>query len=326
MEQNKQKQNRENRHMEEYQMWLCSVPGLYRERIRSLVSYFGTAKAVYEAPESEFELWKRTGNGWSGQLLEFRKKYSPEEVWHRALGKGINFISREREGFPERLRALPDCPEGLFFRGKLPEDGRPAVAIVGARQCSNYGRAMARELSEALTEAGVQVVSGLALGIDGIAQKKCVSMGGSSFGILGCGVDVCYPKENFDLYSQITERGGLISEFPMGTQPMRLHFPLRNRIISGLSEAVVVVEARERSGSLITADLALEQGRDVYAFPGRNTDALSQGCNRLIEQGAGLLTSPESLLRSLNLEGSGGESIQKRNFLLHRKKNWCIVT
>lgn len=187
---------------------------------------------------------------------------------------------------------------------------------MGARQCSNYGRAMARELSAALTEAGAQVISGLALGIDGIAQKKCVSMGGSSFGVLGCGVDVCYPKENFDLYCQIVENGGLISELPMGTQPMRLHFPMRNRIISGFSDAVVVVEARERSGSLITADLALEQGKDVYALPGRNTDALSQGCNRLIEQGAGLLTSPESLLRSLNLDGGKGRIHSKKKLTL----------
>lgn len=175
---------------------------------------------------------------------------------------------------------------------------------------------MARKLSGALSGAGAQIISGLALGIDGIAQRMAVEAGGSSFGILGSGVDLCYPRENFSLYQDILEKGGILSEFPPGSQPKPFHFPMRNRLISGLSDVVIVVEAREKSGSLITADLALEQGKDVYAVPGRSTDDLSRGCNRLIAQGAGVILTPESLLEDLNLTQPAGEKFQKRQVSL----------
>ena len=309
-------QLREQEERERYWLWLCSVPDLSLSAQKALVFYFGSPKGVWEAEEKEFALWKKTGARWVDGLLRFRRNFGPEQVCHSTWQKGIKFISREKDGFPARLRRLPDCPSGLFYRGVLPEENTFCAAIVGARQCSPYGRMMAGKLSRALAGAGVSVISGLALGIDGFAQRAAVEAGGNSFGILGCGVDLCYPQENFALYQDLLRRGGILSEFPPGSRPLPYHFPLRNRIISGLADVVIVVEARERSGSLITADLALEQGKDVYAVPGRSTDELSRGCNRLISQGAGIILAPEGLLEELKLEAAGREKIRKRQVSL----------
>lgn len=302
--------------MEPYWMWLCCVPELSQRSIQALVSYFGSPKAVYEAAESEFEPWKRMELKWVNAFLRFRRSREIRQVCHSAAGKGINFISRENPDFPGRLKALPDCPAGLFYRGRLPKEEVFSAAVVGARQCSGYGRIMAQEISGALAEAGAQIISGLALGIDGIAQRAALQAGGCSFGVLGSGADVCYPKENFPLYQELLREGGVLSEFPPGSSPAAYHFPMRNRIISGLADVVVVVEAREHSGSLITADLALDQGKDVYAVPGRSTDPLSAGCNRLIEQGAGVICSIDGFLKSLGLTERGGENFSKKQLSL----------
>lgn len=312
--------------LENYWLWICSIPGLYCKQIRTLTEYFGSPREVWEAPDKEFQVWKEKNIKWIDILLNFRKKYSPDKVCHSVREKGIQFISWQQEGFPERLRRLSDCPAGLFYKGGLPEQNAPAVAIVGARQCSNYGRAMARELAEVFSAAGVQIISGLASGIDGYAQEAAVDVGGKSFGVLGCGVDICYPRENFQIYRKIGTSGGILSEFPVGMAPMKYHFPLRNRIISGLADAVIVVEAREKSGSLITADLALEQGKEVFAVPGRAGDVLSYGCNWLIEQGAGLVLSPERLLKQLNIFPKNEKNIknfvQKNQLGLAPEEKW----
>jgi DNA processing protein len=174
--------------------------------------------------------------------------------------------------------------------------------MVGARECSEYGKRMAKLFGERLALAGIQIISGMARGIDGISQQAAFNVGGYSLGVLGCGIDICYPSENRRLYDNLADAGCLCSEYPPGTEPNAAFFPRRNRIISALSDAVLVVEARERSGSLITVDMALEQGREIYAVPGRANDILSSGCNRLIRQGAGLVNSPEELLQELSEE------------------------
>ena len=184
----------------------------------------------------------------------------------------------------------------------MPADEKPTVAIVGARMCSEYGRAAAKEFGSKLAESGIQIISGLAMGIDGISQRAAIDAGADSFGVLGCGVDVCYPKSNQDLYERLLKQGGVLSEFLPGTPPKAQHFPARNRIISGLSDLVLVIEAKEKSGTGITVDMALEQGREVYALPGRITDALSKGCHKLIKQGAGIATSPEDIIAALYYE------------------------
>ncbi len=187
------------------------------------------------------------------------------------------------------------------MKGKLPEEDRPGVAIVGARKCTPYGQELALDYGRFLAEHGIQVISGMARGIDGAGQRGALGGGGTTFGVLGCGVDICYPREHIGLYMDIQQRGGILSEHRPGRPPLPMYFPMRNRIISGLSDLVLVMEARERSGSLITADQALEQGKDVYALPGPVTSPFSQGCHRLIRQGAGILISPEDLLAELGM-------------------------
>ena len=225
-------------------------------------------------------------------------------------GKRLDQIKHYKTGdpeYPERLRNIPGAPQNLFVLGKLPEEGRLSVAVIGARDCSEYGKYVARELGTVLGGSGIAVISGMARGIDGISQEAALDAGGSSYAVLGCGVDVCYPEANRQLYERLKISGGILSEYPPGAPALARHFPPRNRIVSGLADVVVVIEARVKSGTLITVDMALEQGREVYVVPGRVTDRLSDGCNRLIRQGAGILLSPEEFLREL-LEGEIGRT------------------
>lgn len=229
------------------------------------------------------------------------------------IERGIRLVWQGEASYPKRLAEIPDRPYALYYAGALPSGERPAVALIGARDCTEYGRHMAGQFGTALARAGVQVISGMARGVDGIGQASALREGGYSMGVLGCGVDICYPRENGELYEALLAGGGVCSEYPPGMEPRALLFPPRNRIISGLSDAVMVIEAREKSGTLITVDMALEQGREVYALPGRATDPLSGGCNRLIRQGAGLVSSPEELLEEIlgpdegRAAGAGGK-------------------
>ena len=291
------------RNMERYWLWLCSCPGLYRPQIAGLIGFFHDPKQLYDAQTRELIRWKKLADDettkWVNSLINYKETVSAVEAEEKLGSRKLRFISRQHPCFPQKLMNLPDGPYGLFFRGHLPDPEKPSVAVIGARRCSNYGQQMAMVLGKALAAEGYQVVSGMAAGVDGVAQSACLSAGGQSYAVLGNGADVCYPQENEDLYDRLEQAGGILSEFPPMTPPLRHHFPLRNRLISGLSDAVIVVEARAQSGSLITADLALDQGKDVYAVPGRFNDLLSYGCNRLIEQGAGIVLSSESLLENL---------------------------
>lgn len=211
----------------------------------------------------------------------------------------FSFITPFEKEYPDKLKNIPDAPAGLYVRGKVPVESEITVAVVGARDCSEYGRYVAEELGSFLGKSGVTVVSGMARGIDGISQWAALEAGGTSIGILGCGVDICYPARNRALFDRLSEQGTIISKYPPGTPPRPMNFPARNRIVSGLADAVVVIEARCRSGTLITVDMALEQGKEVFVVPGRVTDRLSDGCNRLIKQGAAIMLSPEELLEEL---------------------------
>lgn len=203
------------------------------------------------------------------------------------VGKcGIRKVGWDNRQYPERLREIPGAPKGLYLMGELPSEHSPTVAIIGARDCSEYGKFVATELGRVLGKNDIQVISGMARGVDGIAQSAALDAGGKSFAVLGSGVDVCYPVANEALYERLKQQGGILSEYEPGTKALARNFPPRNRIVSGLADAVVVVEARMKSGTLITVDMALEQGREVYAVPGRITDRLSDGCNKLIKLGA----------------------------------------
>ena len=216
------------------------------------------------------------------------------------MAENIHYIRRNSDYYPLRFEGLSDVPMGLYYIGSLPDDNVPSVAVVGARSCSSYGRKTAFALGKFLAENGVQVVSGMAMGIDSSAQEGALAAGGKTFAVLGCGVDICYPRTSYAVYDALAVRGGIIAEVAPGTKPLAYNFPRRNRIISALSDIVIVVEAREKSGSLITVDCALEQGRTVYAVPGRIGDRLSDGCNYLIAQGAGILWSFEAVMDELN--------------------------
>ncbi len=217
---------------------------------------------------------------------------------------GIQYIRQGDAAYPEKLKVYQGMPKELWYRNRLPDPKKRTVAIVGARQSSEYGNAMSRMFARELARAGVQIVSGMAWGIDGFAHAGALDVNGDTFAVLGGGVDVCYPAGHRGLYEHLLRRGGVLSEQPPGTPPKAGYFPARNRIISALSDLVLVVEAKKRSGSLITVDFALEQGKDVFAVPGRVGDVLSEGCLGLLKQGAGLADSPQTLLDALGLSGA----------------------
>lgn len=274
-----------------YWMWLCSIKGLYWRQQKALLYFFEKPENIFHASWSEFQLFRRAGLSWIEQVEKAKTDTYLKQQIDYLKKKELFFCSRENTNFPQKLREIGDCPNGLFFRGSLPPPAMRLAGVVGARVCSTYGKMMARTLSAVLTQEGFGVVSGMAAGIDTSAGYGALEAGNLSWAVMGCGADVCYPRENAGLYNQLISKGGILSEFPPHTEPLKHHFPLRNRIISGLCEFVIVVEARARSGSLITADYALEQGRDVWVVPGRCDDPLSCGCNTLISQGAEIIVN-----------------------------------
>lgn len=208
--------------------------------------------------------------------------------------------------YPYKLKQINNPPKKLFVRGKLPTENKKSVAIVGARNASDYGATLAKSLGKIFSCNDIEVISGLALGIDTCAHIGAIETMHPTYAVLGCGVDICFPVYNQNVFEKILDyKGGIISELEIGTPPLPYNFPLRNRIISGLSDVVIVVEAREKSGSLITADYALEQGKTVFACPGRVGDCLSRGTNNLIKQGAYILTSADDVLSYLGLVVDG---------------------
>lgn len=296
-----------------YIHWICQTLGTgNRSFLRALVG-LGKPREIYDLAVAERLSDKLTDRfrKKAALLSESAKTFDVPGEYERLTGRGIRLVVQGQEDYPKRLTKIPDRPYVLYYAGALPPEGRCAVALIGARDCSGYGGYMAGQFGAALAEAGVQVISGMARGIDGIGQESALRAGGYSMAVLGCGVDVCYPRENRALYEALLADGGVCSEYPPGVGPRALLFPQRNRIISGLADAVLVIEAREKSGTLITVDMALEQGRDVYALPGRVTDPLSSGCNRLIRQGAGLVSTPEELLEELPGR-EGGRSADRK--------------
>lgn len=299
-----------------YWYWLCNIPGIGQKKIKRLLEEFGT-------PE---EICRQKSIKWLTEKEQLAFDVSKREKWLHRYAKlkdlGIRIVTCENEEYPKRFICLHDRPYIIYVKGKLPDEEVPTCGIIGARSCTRYGAILAREFGRILAENGIQVISGLARGIDGEGQYGAVYAGGASFGILGSGVDVCYPVENRHLYEIIQDKGGLISEFAPGTTARPTHFPMRNRLISALSDKLVVVEAQKKSGSLITVDFALEQGKEVFGVPGRITDRLSEGVNNLLRIGAGVLTKPDDILEEFNVENSKKTcNGNKNNFLLAEKEN-----
>ena len=257
------------------------------------------ALAAYAAETGSHVLSAPRTGRWAAFLRGFR-----EHDYRATLGaRGFRFVARSDASFPPLLRAIHDPPPGLFLRGGSDPDllARRSVAIVGARACSPYGSQVARSLGRELAAAGLVVVSGLARGVDGEAHRGALEAAGTTVAVLGCGIDRDYPAAHRALASEIAARGLVVSEYAPGVEPAPWRFPARNRIVAGLSSATIVVEAREASGALITADLALEEGREVYAVPGEITAALSRGTNTLLRLGATPLTSAADVLEAFGL-------------------------
>jgi len=280
-----------------YACWLCNFPDVGSGKRHKLSELCGGPEGVYFAGK---EKWAQVlSEKQVKALAEFTKEWRPEAEYRNMLQQGIWLLNSWDKEYPQCLAEMSDKPYGLFVKGKLPGSEVPTVAIIGARDCSEYGGLVAKELGAFLGRNGIPVISGMARGIDGLAQEAALNVGGTSVAVLGSGVDVCYPPRNRAIYERLVQEGAVISEYPLGTGALAMNFPIRNRIVSGLADAVVVVEARIKSGTLITVDMALEQGREVYVVPGRITDRLSDGCNRLLKQGAALLLSPEEFLEEL---------------------------
>ena len=298
-----------------YAYWLATVPGVSDRIKRQLICRVGSAEEIYFLEERQLAAIEELKPEHVARIVAGRKRLW-EENYDAMCAQGITFLSLEDPSYPQKLKNIPDPPYGIYIKGPLPKPEIKTVAIVGARMCSEYGRAVAEELGRKLAMQEICVVSGMARGIDTAGHQGVLQAGGITCAVLGCGVDVCYPKSNRSLYESILERGCIMSEYPPGIEPLPAYFPARNRIIAGMSDAVVVVEAKARSGSLITADQALEQGRDIYAVPGGIYDALSAGCNNLIHQGAGMLINVDEFIENLawNRNCNGDEKIECDNF------------
>ncbi len=282
-----------------YKYWMFKMLALGNETKAELVRAGITARQLYEMSEEELSGLELLLPEKRAALMAQREAWDLEEEYRKFAASGQGFVTMEDPEYPVNLYTTYGPPYALHFIGNLPAADEKIIAIVGARNCSEYGKKMALELGEALAVHGYTVISGMARGIDAYSHQGALKGGGKTIAVLGCGADVIYPRSNTNLYYQIKESGCIISEYPPHAGALAQQFPARNRIISGMANQVIVVEAREKSGSLITMDFALEQGKDIYAIPGRTTDPLSAGCNRIIAQGAGIITSVEQFINNI---------------------------
>ena len=290
--------------MSDLKYWLGFnlVKGIGPAKVQALLDYFGSLSVAWHATELQLQkigLDQRAIQS----FFEARSQLDLDGCLAQTTKLGVRILTWESNDYPAYLREIPTAPPLLYVQGSIEEIDRLAVAVVGTRRLTAYGRQVTRDLVMGLVRHGVTIVSGLARGIDAIAHKTALEAGGRTIAVLGSGLDCIYPSEHRSLVKQILAgQGAVISEYGLGVQPEAKNFPPRNRIISGLSLGVIVVEAAERSGALITANFALEQGRDVFAVPGNINSVASQGPNRLIQDGAKLVTSVDDVLDELNLQ------------------------
>jgi DNA processing protein len=282
-----------------YWVAFSRVPYIGPSRINRLMARFGSLEQAWRA--STGELRSVLDDRSSESLIKVRSTYSPDDEMARLQRDGINVVTRVDDSYPALLAEIPAPPPVLYTLGTLRPEDATAVGIVGTRRMTAYGREMAKQIGHDLAAAGVTIVSGLARGVDGIAHEAALEAGGRTIAVLGSGVRNIYPPEHRKLAARIAESGVVLSDFHPDTQPDGPNFPARNRIISGLSLGVVVVEAPERSGALITVDFAADQGRDVFVVPGNVLSSRSAGCNRLLRDGARPVRSADDVLEDLNL-------------------------
>lgn len=296
-----------------YAYWLTTRQGIGYQKRQYLLQHYGTVQEIYEANLRELETVPlfRTKD-----LLQLQNKPGPErlledleQLWQR----GIRFCWQGEDCYPERLRHIEEPPFTLFYRGHLPREDRPIVAIVGGRNASYEGREIARNFGRQLAENGIQIVSGLARGIDIAAQRGTLELpGGQTYAVLGTGIDQCYPRQHIEEYIQMQNKGGVLSEYAPGTYGHPGNFAKRNRIISGLADGVLVIEARKGSGSLITASCALEQGKEIFVVPGSIVNRSYEGGNELLKSGGMVVTNARDVMDGLGIFVDTDLSAQKK--------------
>ncbi len=282
-----------------YWLALSLTPGVGSIFIKRLLDRFGTPEAIFQAPLDELLQIEGLGEKVAREIQKGPVDKRVEKELYLLEEVGGKVMTIKDASYPKRLKEIYDPPPVLYVRGELREEDELAVAIVGSRKTTPYGKWMTEKMGQELARHGITIISGMARGIDSHAHWGALSGGGRTIAVLGSGVDVVYPPENRNLYKRIIDQGAVLSEFPMGSPPEGGHFPKRNRIISGLSIGVVVVQAGMESGSLITANYALEQGREVFAVPGNVGSDSSRGTHKLIKDGAKLVESSEDILEEV---------------------------
>lgn len=275
---------------------VCAVvPGLGRSRIPDLINALGSARAVFEASAATLTATGLCTPRAVQNFISNRDARLPQRLDYFCRHNGVQILAYNDAAYPQSLQNLSDKPLVLYVKGELPQ-ANYALAIVGSRRCSEYGVRAAGYFAKAMTREGIPIISGGAKGIDTAAHEACLQAGGVTVAVLGCGLDIVYPSENAKLFARIAEHGALVTEYPPGVPPAAANFPARNRIIVGMSQAVLVAEAGKRSGAVITANIAADEGREVYCVPGNIFDGSSIGCHELIRTGAKLVDMPQDIL------------------------------
>ena len=303
-----------------YIMWLARIEGISIKKKEDMLEYFGSAEEIFKASNIQLENFAKKHRININGLLKIKDEDLLKDYINELYKKNIRYITKYNFEFPKLLKNITNCPLGLYVIGEIPDDLSKKVAVIGARKCTQYGSNNAYKFSKELAEKGVVIVSGMALGIDSMAHKGAIDGGGKTIAILGCGVDLIYPAINKTLRENIIYNGCVISEFAPGTNPYPTNFPIRNRIISGISEAILVIEAAKRSGTLITVGQALDQGRDVFALPGNINNIMSQGTNDLLKDAAFPLTDIKDVLFNLGINENKENVYNEEELLLPDEK------
>jgi DNA processing protein len=284
-----------------YYLALNKIPGMTALKFQRLIEHFGRPSVVWNASDEELREIPKLKQEFIDEIIRKREEIDPEEELKEIEREGIKAITIEDEEYPENLKNIYDPPPVLYFKGEIKKEDKNAISIVGSRRATYYGIDVAKNLAKGLAERGFTIVSGMARGIDTSAHWGALEAKGRTIAVFGCGLNIIYPRENKNLAEEIIRNGAIISEFPIGVPPLALNFPIRNRIISGLSLGVVIVQAGEKSGATITAEFALEQGREVFAVPGNVNLEQSKGSHKLIKQGAKLTEDINDILEELGI-------------------------
>lgn len=287
-----------------YVLGLRSINGIGNKIAERLLNQFKSPKEIFSLSEQDLLQIEGIRKDIARSIRNFSDWESIEKNINKAKSYGFKIYTILDESYPKNLLKIYEKPTFIYVLGEIKKEDENAIAMVGARYCNNYGKSIAKSLSSELVENGLTIVSGMARGIDSISHQAAIDAGGRTIAVMGCGLDRIYPPENSRLYKLISENGAVISEFPIGSAPEAQNFPQRNRLISGLSKGIIIVQASIKSGSLITANFALEQNREVFAVPGNLGDKLSGGTNFLIKKGAMLIENANDAIDELNLEGN----------------------